>query len=126
AQRGRRAVGRDAVQPGGELGLLPEPPQALVGPQVGVLYHVARVLLVAREAVRQRVGVGVRRPDQLIEGRPVTRLGGGDQIGQLECHTPLWTGTGRERLLPGANGFRGGACAGGPTGSTSSSRTARG
>src|SRR5256885_2060624 len=78
------------------------PPQAVVGPQVGVLYHVARVLLVAREAVRQRVGVGVRRPDQLIEGRPVTRLGGGDQIGQLECHTPLWTGTGRERLLPGA------------------------
>ena len=56
-----RAVGSDAVQPGGELRVAAELAQPSEGPQVRLLHHVARVLLVAGQPVGERVRVRVRR-----------------------------------------------------------------
>ena len=41
------------------------------GPEVGVLHHVARVLLVAGEATRERERVDEGAPHQLVERLPV-------------------------------------------------------
>ena len=62
AEVGGRAVGRDPVQPRRELGVAAEALEAPVGPEVGLLHHVARVLLVPGEPVGQGVGVGVGAP----------------------------------------------------------------
>ena len=53
ADVGRGGVGRDPVHPRRELGLAAELPDAPPGPQVGVLHHVACILLVPRQAARQ-------------------------------------------------------------------------
>src|SRR4051794_15505769 len=76
----RGGVRGDPVEPRRELGLAAELPDPLPSPQVCVLGHVARVLLVAGEPVRKREGVSVRQPDQLLERQPVTALGGCDQL----------------------------------------------
>src|SRR5581483_4921882 len=65
----RRAVGRDAIEPRGEGRVATEALEALVGPQIRVLHHVSRILLVPGEPVGERVRLGVRRSHQLIEGR---------------------------------------------------------
>src|SRR5690606_11031722 len=77
----RRAVGRDPVHPGGELRVAPEPPQAPIGPQVGLLDDVAGVLLVTRQSVGERVGVGVGRAHQLLERGTVAVAGRRDELG---------------------------------------------
>jgi hypothetical protein len=82
----RRAVRGDPVHPGRELGVPPEPLQAPVGPQVRILHHVARVLLVADEPEGERVRVCVRCPHQLVEGPLVTVACGDDQLGHFCWH----------------------------------------
>ena len=77
----RGGVGRDPVHPRRELGLAAELPDAPPGPQVSVLHHVARILLVPRQAARQREGVDEGAAHQLVERSSVTALGGADQLG---------------------------------------------
>ena len=81
ADVGRGGVGRDPVHPRRELGLAAELPDAPPGPQVSVLHHVARVLLVPRQAARQGEGVDEGAAHQLVERSSVTALGGADQLG---------------------------------------------
>ena len=59
-------------------------PMPLPGPQVGVLHHVARVLLVAREATRERERVDEGAPHQLVERLPVAASSGADQLGLVQ------------------------------------------
>ena len=86
AEVGRRAVGRDAVQPRRELRVAAEAPEPSVGPEVRLLHHVPRILLVTGQAVGERVGVRVGRANQLVERLPVAVLGGGDQVGHVLWH----------------------------------------
>jgi hypothetical protein len=76
------AVRGDPVQPGRELRVAPELLQAAVGAQVRVLDHIARVLFIGDEAQREAVGVAVRDPDQLVEGRAISALRGLDERGE--------------------------------------------
>ena len=61
----------------------PRNPEALPGPEVGLLHHVACVLLVGRETDRERVRVDVGPADQLVERRAITVACGGDQPVEL-------------------------------------------
>ena len=79
AEEGAGAVGGDPVQPGLEPGVAPEAIERPVGPQVGVLRDVPSVLVVPGEPIRQRVGLRVGGPHQLLERPLVARLGRGDQ-----------------------------------------------
>ena len=49
-QVGRGRVGHDAVEPGTEARVTPEPPDASISPEVGVLHHVSCVLFIAGES----------------------------------------------------------------------------
>src|ERR1041384_3556662 len=69
--RGVGGVRGDAVQPRGELRVTTEAVETLPGPEVGLLHHVASVLLVGRETQRERVRVDVGPADQFVEGRAV-------------------------------------------------------
>src|SRR4051794_37692927 len=76
----RGGVRGDPVEPRRELGLAAELPDPLPSPQVCVLGHVARVLLVTGEPVSERESVSVGPADQFLERRPITALGGLDQL----------------------------------------------
>ena len=80
-RRGR--VGGDAVHPRGELRVAAEALDALPSPEIRLLDHVACVLLVGREPHREGVRIDVGAPHQLVERRPVTFSGGGDQTVDL-------------------------------------------
>ena len=80
----RRGVGRDAVHPRRELRLAAELPDALPGPQVCLLHHVARVLLVAGETARERERVDEGVPHQLVERLSVAAASGADQLGLVQ------------------------------------------
>src|SRR5262249_41808792 len=82
----RGAVGRDAVQPRRDPGLPTEAVDAAVGPQIRLLHHVPRILLVARQPVRQGVRVVVRGPDQDLEGATITAAGGGHDLVETVAH----------------------------------------
>ena len=125
-------------------GLAPELADASPRSQVGVLDHVAPVLFVAGQATRERERVNEGSPDELIESLSVARLRGTDQLGLVQselrsrdCGHPTWSGPKRLRPRRGAGGVwpdrpetaSGSLCAwcgACPSGSTSSSRCARG
>ena len=69
-------------------GLAAELPDASPSPQIGVLHHVAPVLLVAREAASERERVDEGAPDELVERSPVARLRGADQLGLVQSVLP--------------------------------------
>ena len=69
--------------------------QASIGPQVRLLHHVPSVLLVSGQPVRERVRVGVRRPDQRFECLLVTGTRRDHQFGEI---TDLLWHTGRSDL----------------------------
>ena len=77
--RGR--VRGDPVEPGGKGRVAAELPDALPGPEVSLLHHVARVLLVAGETTRERERVDEGAPHQLVERLAVAATGGTDQLG---------------------------------------------
>ena len=66
-----RRVGRDPVQPRRERGVPTEPVDALPGSEVGLLHHVARILLVPGQPDGEGVGVDVRAAHELVERRLV-------------------------------------------------------
>src|SRR5581483_1573691 len=132
--RGRR-VGRDPVQPRGELRVAPEALDGLPGAEVGLLHHVACVLLVPGEPEGEGVRGDVGLADQLLERLLVTVAGGGDQVLLAQrvspvVSIPVGLRDGRQRyatpgdpawwapLVP-VSGSRGGGCAACPSGSTS-------
>ena len=78
------AFGGDAVQPGREGRVAAELPDALPGPEVCLLHHVARVLLVAGEPTRERERVDEGAPHQFVERLAVTAAGGPDQLGLVQ------------------------------------------
>src|SRR5438132_13251756 len=84
-----RSVGRDPVQPRGELRVAAEAAYGLPGAEVSLLHHVARVLLVAGEPEGQRVRGDVGLADQLLERLLVTVAGGGDQLLLAQRVTPV-------------------------------------
>src|SRR2546423_4925460 len=75
-----RGVGRDPVQPRRELRVAAEPAYRLPGAEVGLLHHVARILLVPGQPEGERVRRGVGLADQFLERLLVTVAGGGDQL----------------------------------------------
>ncbi len=76
-----RGVRGDAVHPRRELRLAAELPDRPPSSQVRLLHHVARVLLVPREAARERKGVDEGAAHQLVERISVAALCGADQLG---------------------------------------------
>src|SRR5947208_6541303 len=80
----RGGVGGDAVEPGGKRRVAAELSDALPGPQVCVLHHVARVLLVAGEATRECERVDEGASHQLVERPAVTATGGANQLGLVQ------------------------------------------
>ena len=75
-----RGVGRDPVQPRGELRVAAEAAYGLPGAEVSLLHHVARVLLVPGEPEGQRVRGDVGLADQFLKRLLVAVAGGGDQL----------------------------------------------
>ena len=75
-QVGVGAVRRDAVQPGGELGVAAEALEPSVGPQVRLLHHVSRILLAAHQPIGEGVRLGMGGPNQLLERVVVAATGG--------------------------------------------------
>src|SRR5439155_17749062 len=86
--RGRR-VGRDPVQPRGELRVAAEAAYGLPGAEVGLLHHVARILLVPGEPEGKGVGRDVGLADQFLERLLVTVAGGGDQLLLAQRASPV-------------------------------------
>ena len=76
----QRAVGRDAIQPGRELGLAAELGNLAVHLQKRVLQDFLGVGGIARQAKRQAVHLVLVARDQLIEGRVVTRAQACDEL----------------------------------------------
>ena len=99
---GRRGVRGDAVEPSREGGVAAELPDALPGPQVRLLHHVARILLVARETTRQREGVDESAAHQFVERLSITAAGGAEQLGFVQRVLPFWV---RLRPDPGTKGY---------------------
>src|SRR2546423_1057837 len=132
-----RGVGRDAVEPRGELRVATELPYGLPGAEVSLLHHVACILLVTGEPEGQRVRGDVRLADQLLERLLVTVAGGGDQLVLGQRATPVFSipvglrdggqryaTIPRPSVIPARPGtrfsaFRGEGCAACPSGSTS-------
>ena len=103
-----------------------------VGPEIRLLHHVARILLVAGQAVGERVRVGVRRlaPAPRRPAWSPSRAAA-TRSASLWWHRGLSDpATGERRYLGYARRTSAaspcGACGCGPSGSTSSSRCARG
>src|SRR5262249_10795765 len=72
-------VGRDAVHPGGELRVAAEALDALPGPEIGLLDHVACVLRVGRHPHCDGAVVDVGAPHKSVERRSVAGSRGIDQ-----------------------------------------------
>ena len=87
-QVARGGVRGDPVEPRGEGRVAAELPDALPGPEVCLLHHVARVLLVAGEAPRERERVDESAPHQLVERLSVATTGGADQLGLVQPDLP--------------------------------------
>ena len=60
-------------------------PQLAESAQIGLLQHVARVVLVAHQTQRQGVAVGRGGAHQVFEGRPVPVPGELDEVGEVVC-----------------------------------------
>jgi hypothetical protein len=76
---GGRAVGGDAVEPGGELGVTPEPTDRSERSQVGLLHDLPGIVVVGDQATGQGEGVGVRSAHKFGEGQLISTPGCVDQ-----------------------------------------------
>jgi len=79
----RGAVHGDAMQPSAERGVAAELAQRAERSQVGLLEHVARIVLVADEAEGQRVALGRRGTHELLERCPITIARKRDLCGEV-------------------------------------------
>ena len=79
----RRAVHGDAMQPSPKGRVAPELAQLAESAQIGLLQHVARVVLVAHQTQRQGIAVARSGTHQVLEGRPVPVPGKLDEVGEV-------------------------------------------
>jgi hypothetical protein len=78
-----RAIRSDAIQPCPESRVAPELAQLAEGPQIGLLQHVARIVLIAHKTQCQGVTVSRCGAYQVLEGRPVPVPGELDEVDEI-------------------------------------------